>query len=653
MPGEITDKPIKVKRNFSLEGAMDKVRATENPTATERMVHFALMGQYLKTLYTHDQLCDVIITVGNYTFSAHCIALACHSDYFAEVLLKNRRHTIPLKIRLEDITASAFQKILEFIYTAEIRINYDNVGEMYVATRKLQILPLLSVCQDLFSSFPPDKAIAVMETADRNKLKVFYEKAYKVVLSHFPEIYPSSGFPTLDVEKLHRMLQDDDLRVLTELDVFRAAMRWLTYDKENRMRYAAQLMSCVRFMLMTSKDLVTCVEEGGQIMTSDGCQSLILAANWYRTCVNLGRESTFPLPTHTPRTCMVDLPPQVPESTDPRFLPSRAISSETACQSTFTILAIGGFSTASMPGDEDGIAPSTSILRYNPLLNTWKLWAALPEPRTNHAVAIVNGVIYIVGGCNPRDGRHGIYVPKSTVFKVNARTRKWSQVTSMNENRMHHKVAVVSGLVYAVGGEGLNNIVLASVEVYNHVTNQWSYIAPLSTGRIGIAACAHSGLLYIVGGYADSGTSTSGEPILNLVECYDPHTNRWSSRNPIPEPRCHANLSECGGKLYLSGGAVSSYANGDCTYSSVGSILEYHEKRDQWTARTEMTSPRHNAGSAALGSCLYVMGGISTLEGSALSSVECFDTMTGIWSRGEDMPSPVVGCACVVLPPVK
>lgn len=71
---------------------------------------------------------------------------------------------------------------------------------------------------------------------------------------------------------------------------------------------------------------------------------------------------------------------------------------------------------------------------------------------------------------------------------------------------------------------------LSSVECYNPQDNVWEELSPMCKGKTGAAVAGHKGKLFVVGGYADLGNKTSGDPILNDVECYDPAKQRYHKK---------------------------------------------------------------------------------------------------------------------------
>jgi hypothetical protein len=206
-----------------------KNRICDSQIPIQRMSNYIIIGDYLRRLYIHDQLCDVIIHVGSYTFSAHRLALAAHSVLFAEMFLENSKNP-PSEITLDGhgITSAAFQAILEHIYMVEAELTLENLGEVHTAAKFLQIGSLLSLCEDLQNHFTPDNALIVLDlSGSGNSGNEAYQRALSVVTSSFRDVRQSGTFLSLEAKRVCAILGCDDLAVTSEVEVFQAALLWL------------------------------------------------------------------------------------------------------------------------------------------------------------------------------------------------------------------------------------------------------------------------------------------------------------------------------------------------------------------------------------------------------------------------------------------
>ena len=111
-------------------------------------------------------------------------------------------------------------------------------------------------------------------------------------------------------------------------------------------------------------------------------------------------------------------------------------------------------------------------------------------------------------------------------------------------------VGVVNGILYAVGGAccapGENVTILNTVEAYDPTTDKWTAKAPVPTARYGPVGVVN-GILYVVGG-------VSKDSIIGTVEAYDSNTNKWTTKVPLPEPRYGHAVGVANGILYAVGG---------------------------------------------------------------------------------------------------
>lgn len=65
---------------------------------------------------------------------------------------------------------------------------------------------------------------------------------------------------------------------------------------------------------------------------------------------------------------------------------------------------------------------------------------------------------------------------------------------------------------------------------WDPIARTWSYVSPMSSMRSTAAVAVMAGRLYVVGG-------RDGSLCHRSVECYDPHTNKWTLRAPMNKRR--------------------------------------------------------------------------------------------------------------------
>jgi len=209
----------------------------------------------------------------------------------------------------------------------------------------------------------------------------------------------------------------------------------------------------------------------------------------------------------------------------------------------------------------------------------------------------------------------------------------WASKASMQVARSSLGVAAVNGKIYAIGGSAENGYV-GTNEEYDPETDTWTYKKPMPTPRYGFGITVYQNKIYCIGG-SSSGGYFSNESIKGVNEVYDPATDTWEIKEPIPTPRRGLGANVVNGKIYLIGGYVPDSSSS--TGFSVLSLNEvYDPETDSWTMKAKVPTAVVSFRSAVVDSKIYVLG-----EG--LNQI--YDADTDTWSLGTPRPHSSIGDA--------
>jgi N-acetylneuraminic acid mutarotase len=241
---------------------------------------------------------------------------------------------------------------------------------------------------------------------------------------------------------------------------------------------------------------------------------------------------------------------------------------------------------------------------YNPFTDTWVTKASMPTARTGLAVGVINGILYAVGG-NAPVGVGGVHV-LSTVEAYDPATNTWSTKAPMPTPRDGLAVAVVNGILYAIGGDvSVFGAALNKVEAYDPVTNTWTTKTPLPIARAWISAGVLANKIYIAGGR----TGGNSGPQVSLVQVYDPVTNAWTNAPPMLSARWGMGVAAANGMLYTVGNYTRAEAFNPATNS--------------WFISIPMPTGRDFLGLATVNNVLYAIGGYNYSVGDT-TKVEAY-----------------------------
>ncbi|MEN1727811.1 MAG: hypothetical protein AAGJ52_05155, partial [Pseudomonadota bacterium] len=155
----------------------------------------------------------------------------------------------------------------------------------------------------------------------------------------------------------------------------------------------------------------------------------------------------------------------------------------------------------------------------------------------------------------------------------------------------------------------------------------WELLPDMPEARALHAVAADGqGRIYSFGGTSDA----PGQLATRSVFRFDPSTQTWESLPLLPQALSGAFAVHIEGSIYLPGDA------------SRAETFVFDTQLESWTILPANGgySPRSQYGAVALGNQLYVLGGVTTVGGSASTEVWSLDTVTGIWNARPAMESP-------------
>jgi hypothetical protein len=190
-------------------------------------------------------------------------------------------------------------------------------------------------------------------------------------------------------------------------------------------------------------------------------------------------------------------------------------------------------------------------------------------------------------------------------------------------------VAAVNGKIYAMGGVVENGVVTGANEEYDPASDKWTFKTPMPTPREYFATAAYQNKIYCIGGYLSNRTATG------VNEVYDPETDTWETKTPVPTARWALQANVVKGQIYLIGG----YVPDDSAFGGSKSALNevYDPETDSWTTKAPIPIATAEYPSAVVDNKIYVIGGLP----SSSNLNQIYDVETDMWSQGASSPSSI------------
>jgi N-acetylneuraminic acid mutarotase len=156
------------------------------------------------------------------------------------------------------------------------------------------------------------------------------------------------------------------------------------------------------------------------------------------------------------------------------------------------------------------------------------------------------------------------------------------------------------------------SLLLTSAVLAQMPKSPWKKAAPFPEPDEELYGVACNGKMYVIGGWKDGNARGANYE-------YDPVTDKWTKKASMPRPAHHSALASFNGKIYVSGGFVPPQNTNvplGGAWQPIDDVWEYDPVADSWRSLAPMPTKRGAAVAAEVGGKIYVIGGVTTVDGS-------------------------------------
>jgi len=269
---------------------------------------------------------------------------------------------------------------------------------------------------------------------------------------------------------------------------------------------------------------------------------------------------------------------------------------------------------------------TVSVIEVNPVSkassteNTWTIKAPIPQEIGGGTAAVVNGKIYLRGRIYAHDPYNYEYDPE---------TDKWVTKTLMPTPRSTSAIVAYQNKIYTMGGstgytKENGTIYCCTNEVYDPATDTWETKAPIpaNQSRYLLASVVY-GQIHLMGA--------------NSHYVYDVATDSWTSKEPLAfQYPCGAVVFDS--KIYVFDRNLTQICDPKSGTLSLGTPSPTYTSSAGVCATTGVMALKR----------IYLFGGIvSIFESRDVTQV--YDPATDTWTLGEPVPTSRGGSAVAVV----
>eukprot|EP00794_Sanderia_malayensis_P005322 gene5322-5991_t len=495
-----------------------------------------------------DLFCDVVVIKcdDNKTFAAHRLVLAAASPYFRAMfmtsgMLESSQDTVHLR----GIDSQSFNYLINYdaSVSTNTQLDVQTLANVLTAANMLCFEDIESACIDkLRTNLNVTNCVDVLRLAERLNCQELQVEVTSFIIKHFQLLTMQASFANITSVQLETVLSSDALGVTSESQGYKAVMKWVKFEPDQRQKHLPRLLRHIRLVLLSRKFLIDVVMREPLIMDDNECRNLVLKT-----------LDHFLLPERrTINTC---------DGVEPH-------SSERLREKT--LFVIGG----------QGNRHALNIVEtYDFIEDKWTIAAPLKKARRNVAVVALEGTLYSIAGIGAENN------DLVSVEKYTIENDQWQCVASLSKCQGVVSAAVIDGWIYVAGGSR-GNKTLKFTERYDSITDQWTAVPSMRLQRSHFGMTSLGEKVYAIGGY-------SGISEMEHCEYFDPVFLTWRDITCMNKSRRNHAVITHNSCIYAIGGS-------NIVTGPLNSIERYSPDLNMWLVIRSCSSIR-----PGMDACLY------------------------------------------------
>nr|VZI41691.1 unnamed protein product [Spirometra erinaceieuropaei] len=447
--------------------------------------------------------------------------------------------------------------LLQYVYTGQLEVTQANAMAIVMFAKMMRLSNLENWgVQFMINRVNLENLATTWDFAKSIRMESLMETCINLMQAQFTSFVSSDLFVRLPADTVLTLLQNDNLPVDSEEDVFEAISSWVAAgDKEcdnERLRlHAPVMLKEVRWCQTTVEFRNRLVDSHPMFQEGNSCVRFMALVEQWMTYADKNKP---PCPFNRRRR-----PPQ-------------------------TIFFVFG---------KDKNRDRWSVLRFDPQLQKEERIADM-EKREYATYSLMGAAVLTEAGGETLIGVFGGYngsrLSSCEVYEVGR--DRWFKLPDLREKRDEPAAACLPGdsRIFVFGGHN-GSSVLASVE-FCHLradwreraasSDFWQPAAPMRTARRGLAATHFRGKIIVAGGYGVGGKSLNVVEMFTLPDARCPR-GQWTELTGMKEPRAFFALLTSTDDAIFALGCWNGSGNTVETFTAPGGSADVSNDLTSWS----------------------------------------------------------------------
>ena len=374
-----------------------------------------LLTNAFKTLSVfreNGELCDVVLkTDDGITIPAHKVVLSASSPYFRAMFTLNFVESLSSFIDMKNVHGIALRDMVNYFYTGQLCVNHLNVIGVIELCHVLQVEGLIERCEVfLRRNLSTRNSLGLQAFARHYSLAGLKDHAMRFSCWNFNHIKEEEEFFLMPQSELKQLIAHDTLKAQSEEHILEAAIKWLVYDFDKREKQFEELLTYIRFPLMSQKyllesELIKYIRD--KFPTSNNL--ITKAVNYHSQ--NPGLDNIFELKNFSPRLASEDIFVIGGWSNGQKLSTVQCFNVDTLKWTSVNNMTIAHvakehYFRVIVSQDELYTVGFNKVMKYDPVESVWYKFADGPEVQCKWAgVCEYDNGFYVIGGSTNKSSK--------------------------------------------------------------------------------------------------------------------------------------------------------------------------------------------------------------------------------------------------------
>ncbi|XP_013775354.2 kelch-like protein 12 isoform X2 [Limulus polyphemus] len=208
------------------------------------------------------EFCDAEILVSDKRFPVHRNILAAAAPYFQAMFSSGFAEKDQKQVEIKGVEPDTFEKLLSYTYGGSLDVNRDTVEELLHVSDMFAVQGLISACEKYLKNhwrrenFFEYYSLAVKYNLEELKKSILFH-----IKSNFMIAVTNEYFVACSYELLLSVVQDEDLKVKSEMDILKAVLKWIAHDTCRRISLLESFLNHVKLARITNRNIKQLVDQ--------------------------------------------------------------------------------------------------------------------------------------------------------------------------------------------------------------------------------------------------------------------------------------------------------------------------------------------------------------------------------------------------------